>query len=242
MEIKSTTKYARFSPKKGRDVAREIVGLSVSDAIDTLTYTPKKAAFLINKTLKTAVADAENNFDLDAESLIVKSAAVTTGTISKRFKPRARGSAAAIRKRTCHITVTVEEGEIPEKDKRAPQTKKKKAAPASTTTNSAPAAAPVEFKSDETAAPSAGESRVDETLGLVYTSAPSDADDLKLISGVGPVLETKLNEAGLYTYEQIIAWNPEQIEAFDNLLSFKGRIERDNWIEQAKTLHAEKGA
>lgn len=253
MEIKSVTKYARFSPKKGRDVAREIVGLPVSDAIDALTYTPKKAAFLINKTLKTAVADAENNFDMDAEELIVAEAMVTSGPMFRRFKPRARGSASAIRKRTCHISVTVAKGEVDEDAKqRAKNKAKKNAAPKTETTNVAPEQAPVEFTSDAaekaapvaaaaaTAAVAAGASSVDEKLGLIYSSAPENADDLKKISGVGPVLETKLNEAGLYTYKQVMDWSPANIEAFDDILSFKGRIERDKWVEQAKTLHEEK--
>ena len=80
----------------------------------------------------------------------------------------------------------------------------------------------------------------DEKLGLVYKSAPQDVDDLKKISGVGPVLEQKLNDAGLYKYEQIINWTPENISNYDELLSFKGRIERENWVEQAKTLQEEK--
>ncbi len=262
MEIKSVTKYARFSPKKGRDVVREIVGLPVSDAIDTLTYTPKKAAFLINKTLKTAVADAENNFDMDAEDLIVKEATVTAGPMFKRFKPRARGSASAIRKRTSHIMITVTKGEVDEDSKARAKNKakKKKATPASATTNTAPEQTPVEFTSDakEAKAPKkeaakkttkkatpkaeakAAPTKVDEKLGLLYTSAPAEVDDLKKISGVGPVLEEKLNESGLYTFKQVTEWSAANIEAFDDILSFKGRIERDNWIEQAKTLHKEK--
>jgi large subunit ribosomal protein L22 len=74
MEVKSTSKYVRLSPKKARDVAREIQGLPVSSALDILTFTPKKAAQLIGKTLKTAIADAENNFSLDAATLIIKAA------------------------------------------------------------------------------------------------------------------------------------------------------------------------
>jgi len=241
MEIKSVTKYARFSPKKGRDVAREIVGLPVSDAIDALTYTPKKAAFLINKTLKTAVADAENNFDLDADNLIVKEASVTAGPMFKRFKPRARGSAGAIRKRTSHIAVTVIEGDVPESSKG--RVKKKQAEPQSTTTNTPLEQAPVEFQSEEApkeVAVTPAAPIVDEKRGVIYESAPAEVDDLKVVSGVGPVLEEKLNEFGIYTYKQIAEWTEENIAEFDELLSFKGRIERENWLDQAQTLHDEK--
>ena len=130
MEVRSIYKYARISPKKARDVAREIQGLPVSDALDALNFTPKKAAFLIGKTLKSAVANAENNHDLAADSLCVKEANVSEGPSFRRFKPRARGSASAIKKRTSHIYITVtDEIEIEEKPRRE-RKPKRKAAPA----------------------------------------------------------------------------------------------------------------
>jgi large subunit ribosomal protein L22 len=107
MEVKSTTKFVRLSPKKARDVAREIQGLPVSSALDILTFTPKKAAHLIGKTLKTAIADAENNFSLSAETLVIKEAVIGAGPVLKRFKPKAKGSAGAIRRRTSHISITL---------------------------------------------------------------------------------------------------------------------------------------
>jgi len=235
MEIKSTTRYVRFSPKKGRDVAREIVGLTVSDAIDTLTYTPKKAAFHLNKTLKTAVADAENNFDLDADNLVVKEATVTAGPAFRRFKPRAKGSASAIKKRTSHITVVIVEDESLPKQKRAPKS--------ATTNNTTQVEEPVKFEASEPAPVEKSVDAapvVDEKLGAIYKEAPAEADDLKKISGVGPVLENKLNEIGIYKFEQVENWSAEQIVEFDDLLSFKGRIERDNWLDQAKQLKEEK--
>ena len=114
MEVKSTTKYVRLSPKKARDVAREIQGLPVSSAVAIRTVTPKKAAVHINKTLKAAMADAENNFSLSAESLVVKEAVIGAGPVLKRFMPRAKGSAGGIRKRTSHISITL--AEAPEGD------------------------------------------------------------------------------------------------------------------------------
>ena len=107
MEVKATYKYARISPKKVRDVAREIQGLPVSAAVETLAFTPKKAAQLISKTLNSAIANAEHNFELDADDLIVKEAVVGEGPTFKRFKPRARGSAGGILKRTSHIFITL---------------------------------------------------------------------------------------------------------------------------------------
>lgn len=66
--------------------------------------------------------------------------------------------------------------------------------------------------------------------------AAAGGDDLKQLSGVGPVLETKLHEAGVTTFAQIAAWGPEDIAKYDELLTFKGRIEREGWVEQAKEL------
>lgn len=126
MEVTSTTKFVRISPKKARDVAREIQGLPVSNALDILTFTPKKAAMLIGKTLKTAIADAENNFSLDTSSLIIKKAVIGAGPTLRRHMPRAKGSAGAILKRSSHISITLV-GAPPEKKKRAPKKAAEKA-------------------------------------------------------------------------------------------------------------------
>ena len=107
MEVKSVYKYARTSAQKVREVTREVQGMSVSHALSILNYTPKKAALLIGKTLQSAVANAEHNHQLDAEDLFVKSAIATDGPALKRIMPRARGSAAAIKKKTCHITIVL---------------------------------------------------------------------------------------------------------------------------------------
>jgi large subunit ribosomal protein L22 len=107
MEVRSIYKYARISPFKVREVTREIQGLSVSAALDILAFTPKKAAFLINKTLKSAIANAENNANLKADGLVVKEAVVGEGPTFKRMKPRARGSGSQILKRTSHIRIVL---------------------------------------------------------------------------------------------------------------------------------------
>ncbi len=96
--------------------------------------------------------------------------------------------------------------------------------------------AKAEKPAEDTAAEDVAES---EPAGLL--SAPDgDKDDLKKISGVGPKLEGVLNELGVYHYRQIAAWTPENVAWVDNRLKFKGRIERDGWIEQAKELDAGK--
>ncbi|MFV1994140.1 MAG: 50S ribosomal protein L22 [Verrucomicrobiales bacterium] len=118
-------KDARVSPLKVRDVTREIQGLPVSRALDILNFTPRKGAFLVGKTLKSAIANAENNHDLAADALTIKEAVVGSGRSLKRFKPRARGSASPIKKRTSHIYITLtDEVEIPEPRKKSKVTRK----------------------------------------------------------------------------------------------------------------------
>src|SRR6201993_995544 len=112
MEVRSTYKYARISPLKAREVTREIQGLPVSAALDLLTFTPKKAALLIGKTLKSAIANAENNANLKPDGLVVKEAIVGEGPTLKRIMARARGSASRILKRTSHIRIVLSD-EIP---------------------------------------------------------------------------------------------------------------------------------
>ena len=85
MEVRSIYKYARISPFKVREVTREIQGLPVSAALDLLAFTPKKAAFLIGKTLKSAIANAENNANLKPDGLVVKEAIVGEGPTLKRI-------------------------------------------------------------------------------------------------------------------------------------------------------------
>ena len=121
MDVKAISKYVRISPLKARDVAREIQGLPVSAALSLLNFTPKKAAVLFTKTLKSAVANAEHNFSLDADALIVKSAVANHGPVHKRMKPLAKGSSAAIRKPMAHLQVIVSD------EKPQPKAKKEKA-------------------------------------------------------------------------------------------------------------------
>src|SRR5277367_2848421 len=125
MNVISTHKYARISPFKAREVTREIQGLPVSAALDLLAFTPRKAALLISKTLKSAIANAENNNNLRADALVVREAVVGEGPTLKRFQPKARGSAGPIRKRTSHIRIVVtDEIEIKTREPRKPARKK----------------------------------------------------------------------------------------------------------------------
>lgn len=105
MQIRSIYRGARISAFKCREVTREIQGLPAGAAVDLLTVVPKKAARLVLKTLKSAIANAENNNNLRADKLVVQEAVVGEGPTLKRFRPKARGSAGPVRKRTSHIRI-----------------------------------------------------------------------------------------------------------------------------------------
>lgn len=121
MQIKSIYRGAHISAFKAREVTREIQGLPVAAALDLLAFTPRKAAALVAKTLKSAIANAENNANLRADRLVIQEAVVGEGPTLKRFQPKARGSAGPIRKRTSHIRIIVtDEIEIKQRISRSP--------------------------------------------------------------------------------------------------------------------------
>jgi large subunit ribosomal protein L22 len=125
MEFRAEYKNAKVSPKKARDVAREIQGMQVSDAINALTFTPRKAARFLNKTLKSAVANAGNiseekpELNIDIEALMVKEAVVNDGRTLRRYKPRARGSAGPIRRRQSHLTIVISDSSASEEKEKS---------------------------------------------------------------------------------------------------------------------------
>ncbi len=108
-QAKAIAKYVRIAPRKVRIVMDLIRGKDVSDAFAILKFTPKRGATLLQKVLKSAVANAENNFDMDAEKLFVSTCFVDQGPTIKRYHPRSRGQAFGILKHTSHITVVVSE-------------------------------------------------------------------------------------------------------------------------------------
>ena len=109
MEAKAVAKYVRIAPRKVRVVMDLIRGKSVADAFAILKFTPKVGAEAREKVLKSAVANAENNFDMNVDNLYVSSCFVDQGPTMKRIHPRSRGQAFKILKRSSHITVAVEE-------------------------------------------------------------------------------------------------------------------------------------
>lgn len=111
METKALAKYIRISPYKAREVIDEIRGKDVNQALRITQFSKKKAARQVKKTLESAIANAEENFGMDVDQLIVKKAYVDEGPTLKRLKPRAMGRADIMSRRTSHITVCVSDRE-----------------------------------------------------------------------------------------------------------------------------------
>mgnify|MGYP003304707916 CR=1 FL=1 len=111
MEATAILRYVRISPRKVKIVADLIRGKSIAEASAILAHTPKASSEPILKLLKSAVANAENNFEMDPEKLYVAKVYCCPGPILKRMMPRARGGAAGIQKRTCHINMVLAEKE-----------------------------------------------------------------------------------------------------------------------------------
>ena len=109
MEAKAMARTVRIAPRKARLVIDLIRGKQVGEAYAILKHTPKAASPIVEKVLKSAIANAEHNLNLDINSLYVNEAYVNEGTTLKRFRPRAQGRASQINKRTSHITIVVAE-------------------------------------------------------------------------------------------------------------------------------------
>src|SRR5690242_18873678 len=107
MEVQAITRNVRMSAQKMREVVRQIQGMNALQAQAVLQVVPRKSARFVAKTLRSAIANAENNKSLKAESLLVKEAVAGTATTMRRFTPKARGSAGPILKRKCHIKITL---------------------------------------------------------------------------------------------------------------------------------------
>jgi large subunit ribosomal protein L22 len=108
-EAKAHVKFVRIAPRKAQLVADLIRGKQVGEAIAILRHTPKSASTIIEKLLNSAIANAEHNFQLDVNKLVVSQVFANQGPTMKRFRPRAMGRASRINKRTSHITLVVSE-------------------------------------------------------------------------------------------------------------------------------------
>ncbi len=149
-EVQSTAKWVRISPRKARLVADHIRGRSVPEARTVLAFSDRAAAIEIDKVLRSAVANAEANHGMFGDDLVISAAYVDVGPTIKRWRARARGRVARIKKRTCHITVkVVQDPNVEPRKRRAPAT------PAAPTETPAPTAeaTPVEEAPKKTRTP-----------------------------------------------------------------------------------------
>ncbi len=112
MEVKAVTKYVRISPQKIRMLTEAVKGKPVEKAIQILNFMPQKAAGIIEKTIRSAAANADHNMNLDVDLLVVKNLIVDRGPMLKRYRARARGRGTRILKRTSHITVVLAEESV----------------------------------------------------------------------------------------------------------------------------------
>ena len=111
MDVTAITRNVRMSAQKGRPLARTCQGLPVADALKIVEFSPRKAATILSATLKSAMANAKNNANLDVDTLKVKQCVFDEGARLRRFWPRARGSASPIAKRLCHCKVVLTDGQ-----------------------------------------------------------------------------------------------------------------------------------
>ena len=119
--VRAQAKWVRMSPRKARLVAEHIRGRSVPEARTILAFTDRRAARVLEKVLNSAVANAEANHALIGDELVVEAAYVDEGPVMKRWRPRARGRVARIRKPTCHITLRLTPASEPEEPAEKPR-------------------------------------------------------------------------------------------------------------------------
>lgn len=109
MEAKAAARYVRIAPRKMRLVVDLIRGKKVGEAIAILNHTPNASSVVVEKVLKSAIANADHNYNMDVDNLVVSQIFIDQGPTLKRFRPRAQGRATRIHKRTSHITVVITE-------------------------------------------------------------------------------------------------------------------------------------
>ena len=110
MEIKAITRFVRVAPLKARLIADQIRGKKISEALNVVTFCPNRAASVVGKTLRSALANAQKKGDLDLDALKVSRVFIDGGPFWKRFRPAPMGRATRVRKRTSHVTVVLSDG------------------------------------------------------------------------------------------------------------------------------------
>jgi len=210
---KAVLKFIRLSPNKARLVAREVQGMNGELALAALEFTPNKAAKIISKVIASAIA----NGDFEPEEVEIVSCRVDKGPVLRRFKPRARGSASKILKPTSHIMVEVAESGAKKVEVKKPVAKK------------------VEAKKVEAKKAKTEDTKAKKTApkkAKVATKTDAKGDDLTKLKGVGKVYQAKLNDEGIFTYDQVANMNDKQLATMEEKYSFKGDFKET--IEDAK--------
>ena len=211
---KAILKFIRLSPIKARLITREVQGMNAEVALASLEFMPNKAAGIISKVIASAVA----NGDYEPEEVVILSCRVDKGPVLKRFKPRARGSASRILKPTSHIMVEVGVASSENLEpKKKVETKKEK-----------PAKKETAKKVKDAGESKKGEPKADSKQAV-------NLDDLKQLSGIGPVLEKKLIAEGITSIEQVANLTKEKIAELDEKIGIKGKIE-DTWLNEANEI------
>jgi large subunit ribosomal protein L22 len=158
MEVQAIAKYVKRTPRKARLVADSVKGLKVGDALAYLEFSPKHAAIDVAKVIKSAAANAEHNFNLNREELVVKQLLIDEGPTMKRLRFRSRGMASQYFRRTCHITAVVEDQPVVEA-----KPARRRAASTTTPTPRRPAAKATQAKPAAERAPEAVETPAETT-------------------------------------------------------------------------------
>ena len=112
MEVRAVSKYVRVSPQKVRMLVNAIKGKPVEAGLNILKFMPQKAASIVEKTMRSAVANADQNPDIDVDALVIRNVIANSGPTLKRFRARARGRGTRILKRTSHVTVILGEDSV----------------------------------------------------------------------------------------------------------------------------------
>ena len=208
---KALLKFVRVSPTKARLIAREVQGMNAELALAALEFMPNKAAGIISKVIASAVANGE----FEPEEVIITSCRVDKAAVMKRWRPRARGTASRIIKPTAHILVEVATVADVEAHKaasgKAAETKTAPARKAADKKETAATQTEAKVDSSSAAAPKAPAKKAD-----------AKGDDLTKIKGIGKVYKGKLNDEGIFTFEDVANMTDEQIATMEEKYTFKG--------------------
>jgi len=224
---RSLLKFVRVSPNKARLIAREVQGMNAELALAALEFMPNKAAGIISKVIASAVA----NGDYEPEEVFIASCRVDKAAVMKRWRPRARGTASKIIKPTAHILVEVatkveEQVQVKKSTKKtlAKKTDKKKTdAKTSSTKTAKPSAKKAESKKETSPKKEASpKAEAKNNTANTRVNTATKGDDLTKISGIGKVYQGKLNDEGIFTYEDVVNMTKEQIATMEEKYTFKG--------------------